>query len=69
MGCSAREERYDCCSRANTLETGLLALARQIWDYVKDCTCLYLNVRLSKVFLTKGDFFGRVELSLSLRYN
>lgn len=32
-------------------------------------TCLYRNVLLSNVFLTKGDFFGRVELSLSLRYN
>lgn len=32
-------------------------------------TCLYRNVLLSSVFLTKGDFFGRVELSLSLRYS
>lgn len=46
----------------NTCET-------QTRDETNDCTCLYLSVRLSKVFLTKGDFFGRVELSLSLRYS
>lgn len=33
------------------------------------CTCLYRRVRLSRVFLMKGDFLGSVELSLSLRYS